>query len=222
MSTEETPQPRWGWIVVLLLLLGLLLVVFAQTGMQTTTQSEPNYCLNGGNNFNYGATVQGLAQDAQTYRAAHPIRANYGNASITICYNDGSSTTLPSGDPPFVGYNSQTPPENATHCEWQAFRWAEEQLKPANLNAQVESGKTVVKIFVTIFSQVVVCGPCRYQDMPTWMRDLRTAAGSQNVYLTIWQIRPGSPSSFDPGKKPEGVPLSPTDLQIVPVNFILK
>jgi len=210
--------PRWGWIIVLLLLLGLLLAVFAQTGTQTATQSEPNHCLKGGNNFDYPAEVQVLAQDAQAYRSSHPYGGNYGNASITMCYSDGSYDLIPSGDPPFQGHKSPTPPENSTHSEWKAFEWAKEQLQ----QLQLQPGKTAVKIFVAIFSQVVVCIPCRYKDMPTWMRDLRTAAGRQNVYLTIWQIRPRSPSAFDPGIEPAGVPLNPADLQIVPVNFTLK
>jgi hypothetical protein len=212
--------PGWGWIIVLLLLLGLLLAVFAQTGTQTqtATQSEPNHCLNGGNNFDYTAEVQSLAQDAQDYRSGHSYGGNYGNASITICYSDGSFTAIPSGDPPFKGYKSPTPPENSTHSEWKAFEWAKEQLQ----QLQLQPGKTVVKIFVAIFSQVRVCNPCRYTDIPTWMRDLRTATGRQNVSLTIWQIRPRSPSAFDPGIEPEGVPLNPADLQIVPVNFTLK
>lgn len=108
--------------------------------------------------------------------------------------------------------------KNSTHSEWKAFKWAEEQLR----QLQFQPGKTVVKIFVAIFSQVRVCDLCRYEDMPTWMRDLRTAAGRQNVYLNIWQIRPRSPSAFDPGSEPAGVPLNLADLQWVPVNFTLK
>jgi hypothetical protein len=206
------------WIVILLLILGLLLLVFAQSGIgtQTTTQSEPNHCLKGGQNFDYPAEIQALAQDAQTYRATHPFGGNYGEGSITLCYSDGSFTVIPSSPPPFEGYNSPSPPENSTHSEWKVFRWAQQQLEQLPTTA----GKTVIKIFVAIFSQVRVCGLCR-NDMQTWLKDLRVAAENQNVILSIWQIRPGSASAFDPAKNPRGVPTNPTDLQSVQINFTL-
>jgi hypothetical protein len=89
----------------------------------------------------------------------------------------------------------------------EAQTYRKEQLK----QLQVQPEKTVVKIFAAIFTQVRVCDPCRYKDMPTWMRDLRAAAGSQKVYLTIWQIRPRSPSSFNPKEEPAGTSLMVND-----------
>ena len=82
---------RWTWIIVLLLILGLLLFVFAQSGIgiQTTAQSDPNRCLKGGQNFDYPAEIQALAQDTQAYRATNPYAGNYGTGYVTLCYDDG-------------------------------------------------------------------------------------------------------------------------------------
>jgi hypothetical protein len=80
--------------------------------------------------------------------------------------------------------------------------------------------KTLVGIYVIIFSQVRVCDACM-SDMVSWQANLRREAKTQLLYLAIWDIRPNSPSAFLPTVAPKGTgtPVAIVDLRRVPIRF---
>jgi hypothetical protein len=69
-----------------------------------------------------------------------------------------------------------------------------------------------------IFSQVAVCLDCE-KDMQSWQWTLRQKAGTNMLFLSIWDILKGK--GFDPKSYPAGRGTSVTidDLEEVSIEF---
>jgi hypothetical protein len=160
--------------------------------------------------FDYKAEAQGLASDLQAYRSAHPFRGNYGNASIVVCYADGTFWRNQS-----QSYQGTGNPQNDNHSEKLGFVWLQQQVTQLPRNRSL----TGARVYTLIFSQVRVCDACK-TEMTGWLSDLRTRSGNPTLALAIWQIKPGSNSGFDPAKNPAGVRLNRDDVKQVQVGFI--
>jgi hypothetical protein len=199
----------WPWIALLLvLLIGSLLAVSSLN--ITSTQTKAGQCP-----FVPRQEAFLLAQEAEQTRVATPFAGNYGDGSYTICFRDGSSyhyfTEV------YQGYNSATAsgyPAQKAHSEQRV----DDELYAALSTASFDNSQ-LVGIYVVIFSQVIVCPPCQ-QEMRLWQRELRQAAHTTLLFLSIWQMHPGK-AGFDPKKFPAGTgtPVTIDDLQQVFIRF---
>jgi len=100
---------------------------------------------------------------------------------------------------------------NVTHAEQAIYQWLQNQLAQLSLDITSVEG-----IYAVIFSQVLVCGPCR-SEMVSWQRVLRQKARTTRVFLSIWDLNPGfDPATFPAGPK-KAVALA--DLERVPILF---
>ena len=80
------------------------------------TQSNDGQCLPKNQGFNERQEAFTLAQTAEQTRSATPTTANYGLASYTICYKDGSQSRVQSNV--FSGQNNTNQfPKGAMHAE---------------------------------------------------------------------------------------------------------
>lgn len=202
------------------MLLLLIILVFAYTslrlgsdGTQTTSEGQ---CLSKGQQFNGRQEAFTPAQLAEQYRAGHAYNGNYGYASYTLCYTDGSQRPVPS--PVAPGYDNtkdKTKPLNYPHSEQALYRWLQIQLAKISFDP-----KTLAGIYIVIFSQTRICDAC-IADMGSWQANLRHIAKTSLLYLAIWDIRPGTPSAFIPTVSPRGTgtPVALADLRRVPVRF---
>lgn len=182
-------------------------------GTQTNTEGQ---CLSNGQQFNGRQEAFTLAQIAEQYRAAHPFNGNYGYASYTLCYKNGSQQRVPS--PAAPGYDNttdKTKPLNYTHSEQVLYRWLQQQLAKVSFDP-----KALAAIYVIIFSQVRVCDAC-VASMTPWQSNLRQIAKTPLLYLAIWDIRPGTLSAFIPTVFPRGTgtPVAIADLRRVNIPF---
>jgi hypothetical protein len=221
MAARSRTKTPW-LLIFLLVLLGFFVLIFAlpslktqvSTGTQTASEGQ---CLPGGQGFDEQQEAFTLAQTAEQYRAAYPFRGNYGLGSYTICYGDGTQQRVQS--PVIPGYNNKSGQGrlNDTHSEQGVFTWLGDELEALTIDQS-----RVAAIYAVIFSQVIVCDPCQ-QDMITWQRTLREKARTNNLYLSIWDIRPRSKSSIIPATYPAGTgtPVAIEDLRKVPIRFVL-
>lgn len=203
-----------------LLLLLLVVSVFAYTALRLGNDGGQakidGQCLSNGTQFNGRQEAFTLAQMSEQYRAGHPYNGNYGYASYTICYKDGTQQRLPSPVAPgFDNITNPTQPRNNTHSEQALYRWLSNQLAGISFNPKMLAG-----IYIIIFSQVRVCDTC-LSDMVSWQSELRRVAMTPLLYLAIWDIRPGTPSAFIPTVSPQGTgtPVVSADLRRVTINF---
>lgn len=219
MIQEQLPAQRpshyLAIIVLLIILVFAVLYALAQFGASVGTQtSKQGQCLNNGQSFNAQQEAFTLAQEVEQYRTANPYRGNYGLGSYTFCYKDGTQNR--SQSPIYPGYNNTkdaTKPINATHSEQKTYKWLEGEL-----NALPANQSPATAIYVVIFSQVIVCGPCR-QDMKLWQRGLRSAAKTSRVFLSIWDIVYGkgfNPATYQAGM---GTPVTIDAIRRVPIVF---
>jgi hypothetical protein len=183
------------------------------SGTQTNTDGQ---CLSNGQQFNGRQEAFTLAQMAEQYRTGHRFNGNYGYASYTLCYKDGSQRRVPS--PVAPGYDNtkdKTKPLNYTHSEQILYRWLQKQLATVSSDP-----KTLAAVYVIIFSQVRVCDAC-VSSMVSWQSSLRQIAKTSLLYLAIWDIRPGTPSAFIPTVFPggTGTPVAIADLRRVSIPF---
>lgn len=215
---SQAQKSSAGSLLLLLLLLGLLgLLLFAlpsinsqeTTSTQTTSEGQ---CLENGRGFNTPQEALTLAKTAEQYRTAHPFGGNYGLGSYTICYKNGEQQRVQSDVYP--GYYRKPLPKHITHSEQSTYKWLQDNLSQLSVDRS-----TIQTIYVVIFSQIVVCPPCR-DDMVTWQKDLREKAQMRQVYLYIWDIAFGK--GFDPEKYPKGTgkPISLRDLERVDIEFV--
>jgi hypothetical protein len=206
--------------VIFLLLCLLVVLVFAYSavrlgneGTSTTTEGQ---CLSNGKQFNGRQEAFLLAQKVEEYRAGHPFNGNYGAASYTLFYADGSQQRVPSPIAP--GYDNttdKTKPRNYTHSEQALYRWLQNQLAAISFDPQTLAG-----LYVIIFSQVRICDLC-LSEMVSWQATLRHRARTNVLYLAIWEIQLGTPSAFSPTEQPKGTgtPVASADLRRVTVRF---
>lgn len=220
MAAQSKEKIPW-LLIFLLILLGCFLLILvlptlnAKVNTSTQTQSE-GQCLPNGQGFDEQQEAFTLAQTAVQYRTTHPYRGNYALGSYTICYSDGTQQRVPS--PLAPGYTSTptaTLRANDTHSEQGIYNWLKRNLTGLSIDQS-----QVAAIYTVIFSQVRVCGPCK-KDMVAWQRGLRQAAKTVNVFLSIWDIRSGSKSGFDPAQNPAGtnILVSIMDLEKVTIVF---
>jgi hypothetical protein len=154
-----------------------------------------------------------LAQTIEQYRSAHPVRANYGNGSYSICYTSGKLAyfTFPV---PFKGFYSNINSDQnfKTHSEQATYVWLGRKLTALSLEAS-----QVQWINVVIFSQVIVCLPCRI-DMQSWQQGLRTEVHTENLFLFVWDL---GANGFDPATYPAGTgkPVTPEDVRNIEIQF---
>lgn len=209
---------RKSWLpVFLLVLLAFLAIILALSSLRTNTNTatetvSDGQCLNNGQGFNTPQEAFTLAQAAEQYRITQPFGGNYGLGSYTICYQDGTQQRFQSDVYP--GFYAQKPPRHITHSEQATYQWLQDELS----NLSIDSGSGTA-IYAVIFSQVIVCIPCR-QDMVSWQKTLREKARINKVYLFIWDIAPGkgfAPTAYPGGT---GTPVSLYDLERVPVQFL--
>jgi hypothetical protein len=200
---------KLAWIIVLICLIIGILLFAPSVGHFVNSLSTTNSgnCTSQG--FDYKTEAQSLASDLQAYRSAHPFRGNYGNASIVVCYADGTFWRNQS-----LSYQGTGNPQNDNHSEKLAFAWLQQQV------IQLPTNKTLTnaRAYTLVFSQVRVCDACK-TEMTNWLSDLRTLSGNPTLALAIWQIKPGSGSGFDPARKPAGIPLDLNDVKQVQVGF---
>lgn len=216
---QSRRPPTSLFILLLLLLLLLLAVAYSslRLGNSSSQPSTEGQCLSHGQQFNGRQEAFTLAQQAEQYRTSHPYNGNYGYASYTLCSKDGSEQRVVS--PVAPGYDNttdKTKPRNYTHSEQALYRWLQKQLMGLSFDPQA-----LTAIYVIIFSQVRVCDAC-LSDMVSWQSDLRQAAKTAQLYLALWDIRPGSPSAFIPTVSPEGTgtPIVIGDLRRLMIRFI--
>lgn len=183
--------------------------IHVQTNTATQTNSE-GQCLPNGQGFDEQQEAFTLAQMAEQYRSAHPYGGNYGFASYTICYKDGTQQRYPS--PPAPGYGQTS---NDNHSEQALYKWLEMRLASLSIDTS-----QVAAIYAMIFSQVRVCPPCQ-RDMVTWQKGLREAARTDNLFLLVWDIKFLSKSGFDPAvsRAGNGTPVAIGDLEKVEIAF---
>lgn len=157
-----------------------------------------------------------MAQKSEQTRMATPFGGNYGDGSYTICFQDGSSyyysTKVYQGhdSAPVSGY-----PLQKAHSEQLAY----DELYEAVSTALFDRNQ-LVGIYVIIFSQIIVCPPCQ-NEMRLWQRELRQAAHTNQLFLSIWQLRPGR-GGFNPKKFPAGIgtPVAMANIQQVFIRFV--
>lgn len=218
MAAQAQTQRSLIPIIIGLCVIGIIGFYFLSSlniHTSTTTQSNSEgQCLSTGKNFNARLEAFTLAQAAEQYRNANKFNGNYGLASYTICYKDGSQQRVQSDT--FPGSNNltdKTYPKNYTHSEQSAYGWLQSELSKLTIDESKVSA-----IYTIIFSQVIVCDPCR-EDMKSWLCVLRDKARTQHVSLSIWDIALGK--GFNPAKFPAGTgtPVIVNDLERVPISF---
>jgi hypothetical protein len=208
------PKPEravWPWVIVLLLL-GLiaffLLGSLNFVGSTTTTTTTTGHCP--GVDLQQEAFL--LAQQAELARKTTPFRGNYANAWFQVCFTNNK--TLTNGVRPVQGFYDENNPEASwkTHSEQGVYAF----LKPKLAGLKLDPAQ-VVAIDVVIFSQVRVCPPCQ-NAMISWQSGLRQAAGTQNLFLSVWDL---GNNGFSPKKFPAGTgtPVTIDDLRQVDIPF---
>jgi Tfp pilus assembly protein PilV len=201
----------------LLIGIGILALSSLNLRVNTSTQNaSEGQCQSNSQNFDARQEALTLAQAAEQYRHSKPFAGNYGLGSYTMCYSDASQQRLQS--PVFKGYENLTDPgqpRNATHSEQSSYGWLQLQLSRISVNQS-----TTTAIYAVIFSQVIVCLPCR-KDMVSWQKVLRQKAKTNNLYLSIWDIAPGK--GFIPTVNPAGtgIPITIGDLERIHIQFAL-
>lgn len=216
MAAQAQTQRSLIPLIIGLCIIGIIGFYFLSslnTHTSTTTQNNSEgQCLSSGKSFNEQQEAFTLAQAAEQYRSANKFAGNYGLASYTICYKDGSQSRVQSSV--FKGFDSPTKPKNSTHSEQAAYGWLRYTLS----RLAIDQTK-VATIYTVIFSQVVVCNLCQ-QDMKSWQRTLRQQANTNRLFLSIWDIMPGR--GFNPATYPAGTgtPVTVDDLRKVSINFI--
>ncbi len=199
------------FLVAALLLLLLALPLF-NVNVGTTSQTEPaGQCDFTTKTFNARQEAFLLGQRLASYRETHPTFANYGMGSYTICYKNGTQQRFPSPIAP--GYSQKPTPTNATHSEQAVYQWLLRQFRDLALDFSTVSG-----IYAVIFSQVTVCDLCE-ADMVSWLSNLRQAAKTNKVALSVWDLARGA--GFAPTVQPggNGAPATPDDVERVPIPF---
>lgn len=217
-ETTRTREPFPSWLFVVLIILAALAALpllkgNVRIGTAVSQPTPAGQCQFDTRSFATPQEAFTLAQYLEQYRIAHPTARNYGMGSYTICYKDGTQQRFPS--PVAPGF-SQTPlPHNATHSEQAVYQWLLQQFMALALDAS-----TIRGIYVVIFSQVQVCVPCQ-SDMIDWLRNLRQAAKTPKVGLSIWDIARGK--GFVPTLQPagSGTPIAIEDIEKVPIPFAL-
>lgn len=179
--------------------------------MQSEAEGQ---CLSAGQDFNTEQEAFTLAQAAEQQRRMQPFGGNYGLGSYTLCYKDGSQRRVQS--PVFRGYRNttdKTKPPNYTHSEQATYGWLQSEFS----HLSIDRGR-VRAIYTVIFSQVVICLPCR-RDMKSWQRTLRQIVKTNNLFLSVWDIAPEK--SFAPSTYPAGIgtPIAADDLEEVRIQF---
>lgn len=213
----EVPQQKSTLLIIFLLLVIIVGVVFAagslsNIGTATTTATTTQQCPV----FDEETEAFRLAQIAELYRMRNPDPRNYGLGSYFVCYVSGEIGTYQT--PVFAGANDTTGQNsiNSTHSEQLTYRQLQNKL--ANPALHVDD---IVNIFVVIFSQVIVCDSC-IADMVSWQSVLRQKAGVEQLFLSVWQLRPGQ-GGFNPRLFPRGLkaPIAPAGIEQVDVPFLL-
>ena len=177
----QQERPRrfwWALLIILVCLVGTIFYVLPLLSSVGGT-SSPSYP-GGWSDAQQRQIAFALAQNTQKYRIQiHEVRIiNYGDAFMRVT---GNPTSL-RPDHPFDGMNSPSGAKNDTHSEAKLKGWALATIRKSQQG--LPSGST---INVLIFSQVIVCTPCR-QDVQAWANDLQRAAPSGvRVNLYIWQ-----------------------------------
>ena len=219
MASQTQTQRSVIPIIIGLCIIGIIGFYFLSSlniHIGTTTQNNSEgQCLSSGKNFNEQQEAFTLAQAAEQYRSAKPIKANYGLGSYTVCYKDGSQQRIQSEV--FKGHKNINNPgerENSMHSEQAAYGWLQNTL-----SRQPFTISKIATIYVVIFSQVIVCNLCK-QDMKIWQRTLRQKAKINNLFLSIWDIIPGK--GFNPANYPAGTgtPVAIADIRKVVIQFV--
>jgi hypothetical protein len=212
MDTDVPQQKSTLWIIFLLLLIivgGVLaLGSLSIVGTKTTTQTAKPCPI-----VDEQVEAFKLAQIAEHYRKLKPDPRNYGLGSYVVCYTNGLISTYQT--PVFPGNTDKTlSPTNIMHSEQQTYR----QLQKVLADPALHIGE-IVNIFVIIFSQVTVCGPCQ-SDMISWQDILRQKAGVEPLFLSVWDLIQGN-GGFDPQSQRAGtgIPVTPANLRLVTIPF---
>ena len=209
MRQQRHRFPRSRLSMVLLVLVALLFIA-----LYLLSRSPGR----GGPQFDKSAEAYSLAQAAQSYRQRFPLKVNYGLASITVIYDDGTSrrympTDAQGRTDPFRGFTSPGAQGYRTHSEFKAHKWI---LDTLGVLKRVGKINRHVKIAIVIFSQVVVCSDCA-REMVSWLHEFRAAAGTNVLELSTWDIAMGK--GYDPGALPQGKPVRRSDLEEVPISY---
>lgn len=200
------------FLLLLVIVVGLAFAVWSLsavgTATTTTTKSTDGYCP--GVDLQQEAFL--LAQQAELTRKASPYAGNYADAWFGVCFTNG--TTLFGGIRPMRGFNNEGNPATnfTTHSEQAVYVFLQRKLAGLKLDAE-----QVVAIDVVIFSQVQVCSPCQ-TSMISWQESLRQAAGTQNLFLSVWDL---GNNGFDPAKYKAGTgtPVTLDDVHQVDIPF---
>lgn len=217
---QKEHQSKRGMVIfplILLLIVSVIAYTVLRLGNDGDQANTNGQCLSSGTQFNGRQEAFLLAQASEQYRASHAYHGNYGYASYTLCYKDGTQQRrLSPVAPGFDNIKDKTKPLNYTHSEQILYRWAQGQLAGLSFDANKLAG-----IYVIIFSQVRICDAC-ISDMVSWQSALRQLVKTPLLYLAIWDIGPGTPSAFIPTVSPAGTgtPVAIADLRRVPIRFL--
>ena len=215
MASDVISQKSVIPLVLLLLaalVVGYLILSASNVNVNVATQNASDgQCQDAEKSFDEQQEAFTLALEAEQYRTANPIGANYGLGSYTICYKDGTQQRVQSIV--YKGFYSKTQPINDTHSEQIIYGWLQNKLSSLSLDRS-----NIVAIYAVIFSQVKVCDLC-VKDMKSWQRVLRQKARTNSLYLSVWDIIFGQgfvPSTYPAGN---GTPITIDALRKVPIRF---
>jgi hypothetical protein len=206
MIQEQVPMQRPSHCLAIVVL--LIILVFAV--LYAIAQFGASF---GGSGYSFEQEeAYQLAQETQNWRRYHPTGSNYGLASITIFYQDGSSRRFVR-ETHGIFFPFKSDPARQIHSEEFAHDWILEELDILRNSRYIDAQTTSITII--IFSQVDVCGPCQ-KKMRSWQKEFRQAAGTQALTLSIWDLTHG----YNPAKSPKGSPVaSEDDVVEVPITF---
>ncbi len=194
-------------------LMVLLLTLLGCGGFQYTGIGTPT--------SGFDATPYALQIAREAYRVRKnraPTGHDFGGGIIVVQYTDGSKPSEIASKI-YEGYNNPSPSgdKNATHSE----RRTEDDFVLPTL-AILKSHGTVAKaseIDVIIFTQFYPCETC-LPEMSAWQNQERLAAGSANVYLTVWTLTKSFyPLDRNPRRWAQPVIRNESDIQKVSINF---
>jgi hypothetical protein len=193
-------------IVLLLIVLAAILYALSQVGKGGQ-----------GGFFDAASYALQIARGAYRVRQHHaPTGHDFGGSIIVVQYADGSRPlVLPS--PIYEGYDSPPPDVNATHSE---RRTQDDFILPMLLSLRRRGiVAKASEIDVILFTQFYPCPPCR-AEMRAWQKQDRQAAGTENVFMTVWTLAKSfSPLSRNPRQRAQPVITGASDLVQVSIPF---
>jgi hypothetical protein len=195
-------------IILLIVVLGAaLLYLLSHTGGSGGQSSS----------FDAASYALQIAQHAYQVRQRHaPTGHDFGGGIIVVQYADGSAPGVITS-PIYEGYDSPPPDVNATHSE----RRTQDDFVLPTL-ALLKSHGTAAQaseIDAILFTQFYPCSPCR-AEMRAWQNQDRQAAGTSNVFLTVWTLTTSfNPLSHNPRQRAQPSITDEGDIQEVPIPF---